>query len=178
MLHGHDFITIGLVPAPCRDEQIRWQGLPLDDERVIPHRREGRRDALEQLIVLVDDRARLAVHQPVRLHDLPPERLADCLVAEADAEHRHLARERAHQRDGDPSLSGGARAGRDHGDARLEREHARDRDRVVAVHGGRFAQRPEVLDEVVGEGIVVVEDEQHEGNLAGGGRGGQADASP
>src|SRR3954454_14621554 len=106
------------------------------------------------------DLGRLAVHGKVA-DDLAAERLRHRLVAEADAERLHAGlREAAHHLDADPGLVGRARARRD--------DHA-----VVAlveqlVHGRRVVAhdlqiRPElaqILDEVVGERVVVV-DHQH-----------------
>src|SRR5467141_621004 len=63
-----------------------------------------------------------------------------------------------HQDAGFPRRAG---AGREDDGGGFEREHLLHGERVVAVHHRLRPELAEQLDEVVGEGIVVVEDEQH-----------------
>ena len=64
-------------------------------------------------------RADLAVHRRRRADDLAAERLADRLVAEADAEDRDLARSGGDQVEADAGLVRRAGAGRQHDRLRL-----------------------------------------------------------
>ncbi len=93
MPHGHDFLPPGTVCRPGRDLQHRRHAQGRNDQRVIAHDRQRCRQALEHTNLPVLDVARLAVHQSIGPHDLAPERLADRLVAEADAKQ------------GDPGIS-------------------------------------------------------------------------
>src|SRR5690606_16531120 len=104
---------------------------------------------------------RLAVHQVVGAHDFAAERLADGLMPEADAQDRNFAFE--------PFNEGKANAGlirrtRPRGQHDVVRPHRRDlvqSDFVVAPDNHFFAQFSQVLDQVVGEGIVIVDDQNH-----------------
>src|SRR2546425_6101719 len=58
--------------------------------------------------------------------------------------------------------TGRAGAGGEHRRCGLEGEHLLHREHVVAVDDGLRPQLAEVLDEVVGERVVVVEDEEHQ----------------
>src|SRR5207249_1541027 len=58
-------------------------------------------------------------------------------------------------------LARGARAGGDDDPARRERFHLVERDGVVPAHVERRAELAAVLHQVVGEGIVVVDDQNH-----------------
>ena len=101
------------------------------------------------------------MHQLLGVDDLAAEGLADALVAEAHAENRHLAGEFLDQRHRDARLVGRARAGRNHDMVGLERRDLLHRDLVVAEYPHLLAQLAEILHQVVGEGIVVVDHQQH-----------------
>ena len=88
-------------------------------------------------------------------HDLAAEHLPDALVTEADAQDRDLAAEGADRIVGDAGIIWSSRPGRDH-DA-VEPRQLVDRDLVVAEHGRLGAELRHVLDEVVGERVVVVD---------------------
>src|SRR6185295_6007945 len=105
-------------------------------------------------------RRSLAVHEPSRPDYLAAEHLHDGLVPDAHAEHRHLAGEGADHVHGDAGIVGRTRPGRDaqvRGIAGLRLFH---RDRVVAPHVDFGAEHQEGLHQVVGEGIVVVDQQQ------------------
>ena len=107
------------------------------------------------------DRARLAVDEPLRGADLAPECLHDRLVAEADAERRHARPEAPHDLD---RRAGVARAPRPRRDQDMAWRQLLGRvrvDRVVPVHGDLAPERAEQVREVVGEGVVVVDEENH-----------------
>src|SRR5438876_12131574 len=105
--------------------------------------------------------SRLPVHEPVGSHHARAECLADRLVAETHAQDRYLPGQRLDQRHQDTGFPRRARAGREHGRRGLEGEHLLYGQRVVAVHHRLRAELAEQLDEVVGERVVVVEDEEH-----------------
>ena len=133
--------------------------LAIDDQRVIAPHYQRRGEAGEDRAAVVLDRGRFAVHGRVQ-HHAAPERLRERLVAEAHAE-RGDARlgQPAHRLQRDPRLVGGARPGRDHAALVPAGEQLIDGRAVVAhrVHVG--AQLAEVLHEVVGERVVVVDDQ-------------------
>src|SRR5437660_3969747 len=85
-------------------------------------------------------------------------------MPEADAERGHAALAHApHQHERDPCLIGRARARRDNAAVICARDELVYRHTVIADRVDLRAQLTQVLHEVVGEGIVVVEDEHLHG---------------
>ncbi|MNU86539.1 hypothetical protein D3C71_763030 [compost metagenome] len=87
--------------------------------------------------------------------------LADTLVAQAHAEDRRGRPKALDQLQRHARFVGRARAGRDHDALGGERGDLIDAQRVVAHHLHFGAQRLQVLHEVVGEAVVVVDHPQH-----------------
>src|SRR5207248_9624169 len=88
--------------------------------------------------------------------DHPAEGLAEALVAEADAQDGHPAAQLADRRQRDAGVVRVARPRRD--DQRAVAAQLGDRDGIVAVDLSLRAELGQVLDQVVGEGVVVVDD--------------------
>src|SRR5256885_3164432 len=106
-------------------------------------------------------RARLPMHELFRADDLAAERRADGRVPQAGPEHGTLPRKMPDDFDGYSRLLRRARPRRDH-DVRGREPLDLLRCRlVVAADFDLLSQLAKVLDEVVGERIVVVEDEDH-----------------
>src|SRR6266545_776120 len=168
MFHGHDLCGIAwtlAVGAHGGDDERGGERGGIDHERVVAHRGKRTRNPVEQLVVAMHDGTGLAVHQAGRADDLPAERLTDRLVAEAHAQHRHPAGERPNQGDQDARLRGRLGTWREHRGGGFQRLHLGDAQRVVPIDNGILSQLAEILHEVVGERIVVVEDEEHGGIL-------------
>ncbi len=129
------------------------------DQRVVAagdHR--GRQPGVDRLAVVLDLGV-LAVDR-LALDDLAAEDLDHRLVAEADAEHRRPGLgEGADRLAGDPRLGGRAGAGRDDEAVGAALQQLADLGLVVADHLELGAELTQVLDQVVGEGVVVVDDE-------------------
>src|SRR5215210_3297712 len=131
----------------------------IDDERVVAADHERRREPGEQAGAVVIDVRGLAVHGHVADHRAA-EGLRERLVAQADAERRDARLGKpAHHLDADARLVRRAGARRDHRAVPGALEQLLDGDGVVADHVQLRAQLAEVLDEVVGERVVVVDDE-------------------
>jgi hypothetical protein len=111
--------------------------------------------------VEVMHRRSLAVHQFPRADDLAAKGRADALVAKTDAKQRHLAGEGLDRRHRNAGLGGRAGAGRNDDARRPQRGDCVDGDFVVAKHLDLFAQLAEILHQVVGEAVVVVDHQQH-----------------
>src|SRR5271167_1992232 len=94
-------------------------------------------------------------------NDAAAEGFSDGLVAEADAEDGNFAGEVTDEFDADPGFARRTGTGRDHDFFRTQGCDLPDRDLIVAPHLNLSAQFADVLDEVVSEGIVVVENENH-----------------
>src|SRR5919197_194480 len=135
----------------------------VDHERVIAPDRQRRRQAGEDRAPVVLDRGRLAVNRDVA-DDLAAERLRQRLVAQADAQRGHARLgEAARHVDGDAGLVGRAGAGRDHDAVEAVLEQLVGGRAVVAHYLEVAPQLAQVLNEVVGERVVVVDHEHLHG---------------
>src|SRR6185437_16413071 len=108
---------------------------------------------------LVLDARRLAVHHALGAHHSTTICLADGLMSEADAEGGNRTSPAADRGDRDACLRRCAGPRRDDDGRRRQRADLVDRDGIVAPYHRLRPELTEVLDEVVGEGIVVVDDE-------------------
>src|SRR4051812_41206370 len=151
MAHGHQHAA-----AARGGLELAGQVL-VDHEAVVAGHLERVRKPVEQPFAVVLDLRRLAVHRHVP-HDAPAERLPERLVAEADAKRRHAGlREATHGLDRDPGLVRRAGAGRDDDAVVAPCEQLVDRRGVVADDVEVGAQLAQVLNEVIGERVVVVD---------------------
>ncbi len=124
----------------------------VDHQRVIAHGFEGRRDAIEDAVPVMDDAGGLAVHQARSAAHLAAEDRAQALMAQADSQHRDFAVEVFDRLGGDAViLDGFAGAGGDDQVIRFEGDQFVERDLVIAEDFDVCAQFAEVLDEVVGK---------------------------
>jgi hypothetical protein len=93
--------------------------------------------------------------------DAAAEGLADGLMSEANAQQWSLAGKVADQRDADPGFVRSARSRRDDNSLWLHCFDFVDRDLIVSADLDVFPQLSQILDQVVGERIVIIEDEDH-----------------
>ena len=133
----------------------------LDDQAVVAGGAEWRGDACEDIGTGVGDRADLPVHRFGRADYLAAERLADCLVPEADAEQRDLAGGRCNQIQADAGFRGRAGARRQHDRFGLHCDRIGDGQLVVAPHLALGADVAQKVKEVEGEAVVVVDEKDH-----------------
>jgi branched-subunit amino acid aminotransferase/4-amino-4-deoxychorismate lyase len=156
------------VGSPGDAAQLVRQRL-LDAERVVAHGLELARDAGEERRVVVEDSAEAAVHGLGRGHDRRAAEHSQALVAEADTQKRPLAT--ADRLGADTEvllLPGPAGAGREDDVVEVQprqlvpaRLVVADDERLLAAH------LAEQLEEVVGEGVVVVDQQCcHNGPVA------------
>ena len=140
-------------------------GNVLYHERVVARRGIGRGQSGKDTGAVMGEIARLAVHQPAT-HDRAAEMLADRLVAEAYAEQRlfRLCAGR-HEVEADPRLIGCAGAGRDEVSRRVLGQRLFGGDGVVTHHFHLSPQFHQVMDQVEGEAVVIVDDE--DGSVCG-----------
>jgi len=102
------------------------------------------------------------VHQAVRPHDVTAKVVADALVAEADAEERDAGRaDRADDAEAVTGFLGAAWAGLNHDHLRVHGHDLFPVQLVVAVHLGLPPELAEVLHDVEGKGVEIVDNEQH-----------------
>jgi hypothetical protein len=107
----------------------------------------------------VPDLGDLAVHRHRSADDPRAESLAERLVAETDAEKRDVAIG-ADQLDDATGARRSAGTGRDDDRRRTRAEELARLERIVADDADRAAAQPfDLLDEVVREGVVVIDDD-------------------
>ena len=139
---------------------VRHRGA-LDHERMIARRLERAIDTAEHAFSLVAHLGELAVDGDRRAHHLAAERLADRLVAEADTEHRNGRCRLVDELEADAGVVGGARTRRQHDGVGIGGHDLGARNLVVAVHDDVGAQPAEIMDEVEGEAVVIVDEDDH-----------------
>jgi len=134
-----------------------------DDQRMVARGGEGIGQLAENILVVVMDLAGFAVKKFWSADNLAAKRHANGLMTEADAEDGKFSGEALDQLDRNARLLRGAGAGRDDDALRLTANNLLHSDLVVAMHFDGATQFAEVLREVVGERIVVVEKQNHDG---------------
>src|SRR5712692_8651616 len=131
-------------------------------QRVVARGIEVLLEPREHPAAIVMDAGGLAVHLLARARDGAPERLADGLVPETDAENRRGRVEASDQTERDARAVRIARPRGDDDALGLESLHLVERDLVVARHVHAGAQLAHVLDEVVGERVVIIQHQDHD----------------
>src|SRR5262249_13785898 len=157
MAKAHDLAVLG----PRRHLERVGHRVTQDYQRMIPRGDEGVAEPGEHAPTVVADRGCLAMHLRLGARDRGAVCLADRLVAETDAEDRRRAAETAYDLERHTRLVGIARPRRDHdafGSLCDDRVAAQG---VVGAALERGPQLAEILQEVVGEGVVVVDEEDH-----------------
>lgn len=101
------------------------------------------------------------MHESVSADDVTAEGGAHALVTEADAQQGDTSGEVSDSGDGDTGLIGGTGSGRYDDVVRVEGFDLIQRDLIVAHDADFLTQFSEVLDEVIGKGVVVIDHEEH-----------------
>src|SRR5208282_1067301 len=143
------------------DGQAARESAAFDHQRMIARGGERAGQAAKQGFAVVADLAGFSVHEARGADHAPAKRLADALMTEADAEDGYLRGEAADQLHADARLARRAGAGGDHDALGAERRDFVERDAVVAAHQEFLPELAEDLSQVVGEGIVVVDEQDH-----------------
>ena len=159
---AHDDARAISIAGPGADFEIGRQALFGDDERVIASCGQRGGNSAKNGLAVVFDQAGLAVHQCFCAYDVAAKSRADGLMTEADSEQGNFAGEMANQIDADAGVLGRAGTGRNQDTIGVERSDLADREFIVTAYLDLGAELPQILDEVVGERVVVVEDEYHE----------------
>jgi len=148
-----------------RDLEAVGQGVAFHDEGVVAGRLEGRFDPFEKILPVVNHRRGLPVHEPVGPDHIAAEDFADALVPETDAEERDRGSEGADDITADPGFGRCARSGGDANSFGRLLPDLIESDAIIPMHLHCSPQLSEILDEIVGERIVVVDDEEHVGRM-------------
>ena len=144
-----------------RDLEHVGQALSLDDQRMIARHLNALGQALEHALAGVADGRQLAVHGLGRADHLAAVDLADGLVAEADAEQRDLAAPALAMRSRQMPASLGVHGPGDSTMAFGPLNDVGGADLVVADDLARSTQLTQVVDEIVGEAVIVIDEDEH-----------------
>ena len=112
-------------------------------------------------LALVPDFRKLAMHRNRRAHDLAAERIADRLMAEADAEDGNGLRRLRDQIEADAGFFRRAGTGRKDDGFRVGHDDVAACHLIVAVNDDIRAQFTEIVHQVEGEAVVIVDKDNH-----------------
>jgi len=157
MAQAHDLAVLG----SRGDLELGGETLLEHHQRVVARGIEVLLEIREDAATIVMDPGGLAVHLLARARDGAPERLADGLVSETDAEDRGGGVEASDQPERDARAVRIARPRGDDDALGPEPLHLVERDLVVARHVHARPELTHVLDQVVGERVVVIQHENH-----------------
>ncbi len=157
MANGHDHSVVCFGA----DNQLIRQAFRIDDQGVVAHGAERIFHLAENGARIMRHLGELAMHDRRRAHDLATKRRADRLVTQTDPENWYA---RGKTLDGvarDPGFPRCARARRDDDFFRLERFDFVERNLVVKIDSDVGAKLSQIMIQVVGERIIVVDEENH-----------------
>src|SRR5258708_7660655 len=161
MAEAHDSFRPIRLGRPGAHFEFGRQVLFLHDERVITGCGEWRLKVFEDRSSVMLHLTRFAVHKVGCAYDFPAESSPQSLMAQADAQNRQFAGQMPEKIDADTCLLWGTRPGRDHNTLRAHGLNFFDRDLVVAADYHFRTQFAQILHQVVGERIVIIEHKHH-----------------
>ena len=162
MLDRHDRF-LAIVIRPGNRLKMGTQGFWVDHQTVVTRGDHGTFDPFENTGTCMVNLVRLAVHQFICSNDLTASRLADRLMAQADSKQRQSPRKVLGRLQRDPSLLRSTRARRNNQMGRIQLCELFDRNVVVPKNSNakRRVDLSQSLHDVVGKGIVVVDNRNH-----------------
>src|SRR5581483_209748 len=131
-----------------------------DDKRMIPGCLQRSVDTAEESGALVFDLGHLSMNRCGTYH-FAAESLPDRLMTEADPEYGNGRGSRGDQLEADTRFIRGAGTGRQYDRVRLRRHDVRNRHSVVSMHDNVSSELSQIVEEVEGEAVVVVDDDDH-----------------
>ena len=154
VLQAHDDAVFGFGG----DIQRIRQAVPFHNQGMVARGRERGRQVFEHAFSCVQDVGDFAVHGRGCADDPAAENLADALMAETDAEKRDVAVGAGLDKGGaDAAVVRIAGAGGNHDAGRAFGQDIPDADLIVSVDAHILPQVAQILDEVVGEAVIIVD---------------------
>ena len=153
---GHHHAAVGVRG----DVQYIGHGLGRGAQRVVADRRERTRQTFKDARPVVVDLRGFAMHQLGSARDHAAEGFGDRLVSKAHTENRDRRSQRADELYRDPRVARHAGAWRDHDEVRRQRTDLFDAGDIVPNNSHQRPELAQVLVQVVGKAVVVV-DQQH-----------------
>src|SRR6478736_8238883 len=161
MAQAHDYACAVCFMCLRADLQLFRQALFSHNERVIAGCRHRLRRVLEQRFAIVLDFAGFTMHELFGPYNISAERRTNRLMSQTNTQNRTLAGKMPDQINTDAGHLRRAWAGRNKNMAGLHGLHVQWRDLIVTPDLNFLAELSQILDQVVGKRIVVVEDEHH-----------------
>src|SRR5689334_3810022 len=153
MAHAHNDAVFGAGG----NFQIFRQALAFDDQAVIAIRLEGLRKITKDTLTFVIHERRFAVHWFRGTNDASTVDLADRLVSQADSQEGNARAKGLDDLAGEARFVWRAGSRRDHDMIGLERGDLVQRDLIVAPHRDLRTKLGQILVQVVGKAIVVID---------------------
>jgi len=158
MSDAHDFALLSFRG----DFQAIGQCIPLDDERMIARGRKGIGHAGKQILSVMPNRGGFAVHHPVIDYYLGAKSMADALMPQTNTKNGYsLGSKCLDDVVGKTGFAGRTRPGRHENALRLQRSNRVERNLIIPPHLQLHAQFAQILHEVVGKRIIIVDNEHH-----------------
>lgn len=159
MREGHD---LSVILGGRDDAQRRRKGRSFGRKRMIARGGEALRRSGEKSFAVMDDAARLAVHLPAGPDDAAAKGFGDRLQAEADAEDRRSGlRGEPDEINANSGVFRGAWPGRQRNRRRGAGERFVRRQRIVAHDFDLPPETADEVDEVEGEAVIIVDQQNH-----------------
>ena len=147
----------------CGDFQTLWQRFPTHQQAMVAGSLKRIWKPLKQILPIVDDRRGFAMHETPSPHHFTTIDITDALMAEADPQQGITSCKTANHLIADTGLLGRAGSRRDADTVGIQGGNLLRGDLIVAVDKRIRTQFSKILDEVVREGIVVIDDKDHDG---------------
>lgn len=159
----HDLVkrAIGML-APGGDVEAVGQRVALHHQGVVTGHPQRVVEPLEHPLIAMADERGFAVHYLTGTHYAGAEGLRQRLMTETDAENGQLASEVADGIERDPRLIGRTGTGRDHQKTGGELRYGIKRQFIIALDHNLLSQGAEILHQVPGKRVVVIDQQQHE----------------
>lgn len=123
--------------------------------------RKGIGDFFEEGLSVVVNLRDLSVHDALRPDHLSAEDFSNALVAETDPEKGDFAAEFPDHFIGNSRFLGRAGPRRDDDLSGLQATNLLGRDFIISIHDGVGSELAKVLNQVIGEGVVIINDQNH-----------------
>lgn len=156
-LQSHDFTII----RPGGDNQVVWQAGPIDGKAMIARGDKGIGHATEHTRIGMMYLACLAVHQGLGAHHLASKGLTNGLVAETNAEDRQVGWRMRDEVQTYPGVIRRAGPGRQQNALRSHPQSLFDTEGIITIDAGLRTQLVQIMNEVVGKAVIVIDDEDH-----------------
>jgi len=163
MVKTHD-LSLGRFRS---DLKTIGKGFTSDKEAVVARCVERIGKSFKKILPVVMDRGCFPMHQALRTDNLTSKNITHALMTETDPEDRKFSGEGPDYLVTDTGFLGSAGPRRNADPLRVHFLNFPNTDLIISLHQGIRSEFPEILDEIVGEGIVVIDDQDHDRKGAG-----------